>query len=266
MEEVVLSWMGEDTITPEHGRLLSSADEWKAKLWSRSSVESAMERAPFVVLVFIMLWYFNLVLLGRNKVNFEGVLGMKISALGFTLYCGSILAVLYLLIVYACTTLWGSTVEFAVALFYGAAIASLMALSVPGVVALFPADAHVAENRSTFMLLCKNVVWPGQTVAFSEIVFADALTSLSKVFKDGAITIIAVYSSLTQTPITDLHEEGMLLVAVLASVPFLIRVRQCWVQFEGQHDAMLRVRVLLYYCSSFLSFFLSCLWFSLSLS
>ena len=51
------------------------------------------------------------------------------------------------------------------------------------------------------------MVGPGQTIAFAEIVFADALTSLSKVFKDFVITIIVVYSSVSQTPITDLHEE-----------------------------------------------------------
>lgn len=229
-----------------NGRSLAeSGGDWKAQLWSQDSVTPAIQRAPIVVLVFICLWYMNLVLLDKNKVNYAGVLGLKTPALDFTLSCGFVIGIAYFITMGLGVKMGGIAAELGITLFYGAIVIFIMCIDFPSVAALFPSDAHIVENKGKFFRLCRNVVWPGQTVAFSEIVFADALTSLSKVFKDAAITIIAVYSSMTQTPIADLHEQGMILVAVLASIPFLIRVRQCWVQFEGQHDAVLRIPIFL---------------------
>ena len=57
-------------------------------------------------------------------------------------------------------------------------------------------------------------------VPFVEILLADALCSLSKVFKDAGTTIIVIYAFLTGTNITDYHYSGMVLVALLASLPF----------------------------------------------
>jgi hypothetical protein len=225
--------------------LAASGGDWKAQLWSQDSVTPAIQRGPFVVLVFVLLWYMNLVLLDKNKVNYAGVMGIKTPTLDFTLSCGFIIGLVYFVTMGIGVQMGGFTAEMAITLFYGAIVIFVMCINLPSVASLFPSDAHIVENKGKFFRLCRNVVWPGQSVAFAEIVFADALTSLSKVFKDAAITIVAVYSSITQTPITDLHEQGMILVAVLASVPFLIRVRQCWVQFEGQHDAVLRIPIFL---------------------
>ena len=233
-----------ETDRPHARSLQEHVEPWKMKLWARESIDPAIGRAPIVVLVFVGLWYINLVLLEKNKVNFTGVLGMKSPTLGFTMCCGVGVALIYTLTMLMFVEM-GVTIELAITLFYGITALFVMTLTQPSIAALAPVEAHLTENRSTFFRLCRNVVWPGQTIAFAEIVFADALTSMSKVFKDVAITIIAVYSTVTETPITDLHEEGMLLVAVLASVPFLIRVRQCWVQFEGQHDPVLKVPIFL---------------------
>lgn len=223
----------------------SGGGGWKAELWARESVKPAIQRGPFVILVFVILWYINLILLDRNKVNYSGVLGIKTPTLDFTFNCGLVIASAYFVIMWLCVETGGLNVEVAITLFYGAMMIFIMSTNFPSVATLFPSETHLVENKGTFFRLCRNVLWPGQTIAFAEIVFADALTSLSKVFKDAAITIIAVYSSVTQTPITDLHEQGMILVAALASLPFLIRVRQCWVQFEGQHDAVLRIPIFL---------------------
>ena len=75
------------------------------------------------------------------------------------------------------------------------------------------------------------MLFPGNSISFPEIVFADALTSMSKVFKDVGVTLVALYAHLQTEPLVLYHEQGMLLVALLASVPATIRVRQCWVQF-----------------------------------
>ena len=249
-QDHILDWLGSSPdnlngLFSSHRWLQEGVEPWKLKLWARESIEPAMGRAPIVVLVFVGLWYINLVLLDHNKVNFAGVLGIKTPASAFTMYCGVIMAILYTVTMLLFVQMAGSTIELAITFFYGMLVIFIMTLAQPGFAGLAPAEAHLVENRSTFFRLCRNVIWPGQTIAFAEIVFADALTSMSKVFKDAAITIIAVYSNVSQTPITDLHEEGMLLVAVLASVPFLIRVRQCWVQFEGQHDPLLKVPIFL---------------------
>ena len=64
----------------------------------------------------------------------------------------------------------------------------------------------------------------GTTVAvvpFVEILLADALCSLSKIFKDIGTTIVVLYAFLTGTAVTDYHYHGMLLIAVLASFPFM---------------------------------------------
>ena len=250
--EIVMGMVGEwfepdhrEGLFDGHRSLQERIEAWKLKLWARESIEPAMGRAPIVVLVFIGLWYINLMLLDHTKVNFAGVLGIKTPASAFTMYCGVAMAIMYTVTMLLFVQMAGSTIELAITLFYGMMAIFVMTLAQPGFAVLAPAEAHLMENRSTFFRLCRNVVLPGQTVAFAEIVFADALTSMSKVFKDVAITIIAVYSNVSQTPITDLHEEGMLLVAIFASIPFLIRVRQCWVQFDGQHDPLLKVPIFL---------------------
>ena len=79
-QEHMLAWLSS---MPEHSnsffvshRLLQEGVEpWKVKLWARESTEPAMGRAPIVVLVFIGLWYINLMLLDHNKVNFAGSFG-----------------------------------------------------------------------------------------------------------------------------------------------------------------------------------------------
>lgn len=67
----------------------------------------------------------------------------------------------------------------------------------------------------------------------------------SQVLKDFGVTIIAVYASFTSTTVVDLHDHGMLLCAVLASLPFWIRVRQCWVQLDGAHDGIAKLPIIL---------------------
>ena len=93
-------------------------EPWKVKLWARESTEPAMGRAPIVVLVFIGLWYINLMLLDHNKVNFAGVL-IKTPASAFTMYCGVVMAIMYTVTMLVFVQNAGYTIELAITLFYG---------------------------------------------------------------------------------------------------------------------------------------------------
>jgi hypothetical protein len=112
----------------------------------------------------------------------------------------------------------------------------------------------IIENRSSFFHLLHKCIFPGKTISFSEIVFADALTSLSKVFKDIGVTIITIFAYIKNENVVIYHEEGMLLIAFLASIPALIRVRQCWVQFIGANEITTKIAValnIIKYCTAF---------------
>ena len=127
------------------------------------------------------------------------------------------------------------------------------------VVASAPVPAHTRlqeywEQRASFLRLLKTVLFPGTSISFPEIVLADALTSLSKVFKDVGVTFVAVYAYTQAEPVVVYHEQGMLLVALMASMPAAIRVRQCWVQLTGASDSATQIAVslnIIKYCSAF---------------
>lgn len=110
------------------------------------------------------------------------------------------------------------------------------------------------DERYYVIRLIKSCIMPSGSVAFSEILFADALTSLSKVFKDIGITFVILYSDYTGTNVIDLHNMGMIFVAFLASIPFWIRVQQCSVQFMNAPDYYVKLCVslnILKYFSAF---------------
>ena len=66
----------------------------------------------------------------------------------------------------------GLSVELGISIFYIMTIAFLLTPLAPG---------H--ENRSSFLRLLKIVFYPSVSITFPEILLADALTSMSKVFK-----------------------------------------------------------------------------------
>ena len=103
----------------------------------------------------------------------------------------------------------GMSVETGVSLFY-VVIALLFVL--PG----FPSQ----DTRSSFFRLLRTCFFPGTSVTFPEVLLADAMTSISKALKDLGVTIVAVYAQTSSTPVVNYHTEGMILVALLASLPF----------------------------------------------
>lgn len=80
-----------------------------------------------------------------------------------------------------------------------------------------PGGASSMENSRSFNFNSST----SAVVPFEEILLADALCSLSKIFKDIGTTIIVLYAFLTDTAVTDYHYHGMILIAILASFPFM---------------------------------------------
>jgi EXS family len=103
----------------------------------------------------------------------------------------------------------GMTVESGVMIFYVLLFVLLITPSIYG-----------QEIRGSFFRLVRLVFFPANTVSFPEVLLADAMTSMSKIFKDMGVTLVAVYSQYSISKIWEYHEVGMILIALLASLPF----------------------------------------------
>ena len=110
------------------------------------------------------------------------------------------------------------------------------------------------EHRASFLRLLRLIAFPGDSISFPEILLTDALTSLSKVFKDVGVTLVAIYAQSQGQPMVLYHEQGMLLVALLASLPAFLRIRQCLVQFHGTNDPSTKIAVFLNIVKYFTAF------------
>lgn len=77
-----------------------------------------------------------------------------------------------------------------------------------------------ADDRSYWLRFFRQIVMPADKIAFREIMFADALCSVSKIFKDFGVTVVAMYAMYNNSEIVEHHDTAMIFVAVLASIPF----------------------------------------------
>ena len=130
--------------------------------------------------------------------------------LGFVFLTATALATTYALSMTLICNLAGFGIEIGVGIFYLLVTTTYLFSSFPG-----------QESMVHFFSVMKLVFIPSNTISFPEILLADALTSLSKVFKDFGVTVVIIYSRLNSTEAVLSHDSGMLLVAVLASLPFL---------------------------------------------
>ena len=103
----------------------------------------------------------------------------------------------------------GMTVESGVMIFYLLLCVLLITPSIYG-----------QEVRGSFFRLVRLVFIPSNSITFPEVLLADAMTSMSKIFKDLGVTLVAVYSQYSTDKIWEYHEIGMILIALLASLPF----------------------------------------------
>jgi hypothetical protein len=117
--------------------------------------------------------------------------------------------VLYALSMTVFSTTIGLTIEAGITIFY---VLLLVMLSIPRL--------PFSEALNHIWRLLKLSFLPGNTVTFPEVLIADALTSLSKVLKDLGVTAVAVYCYANGTSMLDLHDQSMILIAVLASLPY----------------------------------------------
>lgn len=222
---------------------------WKVALWEKNSIEPAMLRVPIVVIVFLFLWGLNIWFLERLRIQYHGVLSIKTVPLTFIFIVATILACTYALCMTLVTSILGFTVETGVLSFYAILVLLLFMPILPG-----------QDNMASFFRLSKQVLIPGSSISFPEVLYADALTSMSKVLKDLGVSLIAIYAQTSGTSVVELHDVGMLSVAVLASLPFWIRIRQCWVQLDGTNDNISKIPItlnLLKYFSAFPPIWLS---------
>ena len=68
-----------------------------------------------------------------------------------------------------------------------------------------------------------------------------------QVLKDFGVFLVKSYAEVSGIDDVKLfHESAMMLIALLASLPFWIRVRQCWVQFEGSSGTASHIHIHMY--------------------
>lgn len=206
----------------------------KQQLWDKSSVEPAMLRAPIVVIIFIFLWGLNLVVLEKSKLQYHNALSIKTAPISFAFMWAFILLALFLVSITVLSNVLDYQIEYTMTIFY-----------LFGVAAFFIPFIPYQDTKSSFFRLLRNCVFPVDKIAFSEVLLADALTSLSKVFKDFGVTLISIFAVMTHQSVIKIHNEAMIVIAIMASAPFFIRVRQCMVQLEGAQDFYSRLPIIL---------------------
>ena len=119
------------------------------------------------------------------------------------------LTLLYALSMTVFSTTLGLTIETGISIFYLLLTSVLCIPRIP-----------FADSLNTVFRLLRLSFIPGSTVTFPEVLIADALTSMSKVLKDFGVTLISVYCYVNGTSIVDYHNQSMILIALLASLPY----------------------------------------------
>jgi hypothetical protein len=132
-----------------------------------------------------------------------------VAPMNFALLVGAALGIAYSVIVTFLANTLEWSVETGVSCFYAIFLFVHFIPSFPGI-----------ESRTHFYRVLKLCFFPGASITFPEILLADALCSLSKVLKDIGTSLVAVFSHFDGTSIVDHHDNAMILVAVLASLPF----------------------------------------------
>ena len=207
---------------------------WKVALWEPNSTEPAMLRVPIVIIFFIFLWGMNVWILDKLNIPYANALSIKKGPIMFIFVTGTILIFSYSLLMTILSNMLGISVENSITIFYLIVFIISFLPGIPG-----------NENRLAFYRLLKLCFIPSNTISFAEVLLADALTSLSKIFKDIGVTIVVIYSKVCGVEVVNMHNNGMLLVALLASLPFAIRMRQCCIQLDGVSDTMSKIPIIL---------------------
>ncbi|KAJ1410900.1 EXS family-domain-containing protein [Ochromonadaceae sp. CCMP2298] len=217
---------------------------WKVLLWEKNSIEPAMLRVPIIIIVFVIMWSVALFILDKLRVDYTFVLTPKTTPIAIVFATGILLAAQYAASMTLMWTLLGFPIETSISLFYLLMLALMVV----------PLPTAFSETRTSFWRLLRNCFLPGSSIHFSEVLLADCFTSLSKVLKDMGISLFAMYAFMRSDSTVDYHNHAMVAIALLASLPYYLRVRQCTVQLYGCGDLYARVPVVLNiikYCTAF---------------
>ena len=221
-------------------------------VWESSSIDAAMSRAPILILSFIMLWAINIIIFDKFRLPYTSVIPARNVNVYYVFFAPFLIIILLLFMLF----LFHSSsnimnLEYIMLLFYSIIIFLLYYICTNGKIF----NKTYSDQTSPFLSLLYVVFNPNpDKIAFVEVLCADALCSLSKVLKDLGVTIIVLVASFNNVPVYNMHEGGMILIALLASLPFALRVRQCSIQLINTSDMYTALGILiniLKYISSF---------------
>lgn len=54
----------------------TAVPSWKSALWEANSVEPAILRAPFLVIIFLFLWGFDILILEKSRIQYFSALNL----------------------------------------------------------------------------------------------------------------------------------------------------------------------------------------------
>ena len=233
---------------------LHNAPKWILSIWDhKHAIEPAMLRVPLVVFSFLFLWSVNVYFLERSLIPYHSTISVK-SINAFSVFIRSLVALGTYGLVITIANMSHFQLEQSILSFYILLVLCVMMPFLPGldyrnhfskvmrlVLLPMPNSLFLASGGSSLNgsasreLLSKSPTHgmvdehsknfdEGPTIAvipFCEVLLADALCSLAKVVKDLGTTIVALYAYLVGAEVTGYHYPGMVVVALLASVPFM---------------------------------------------
>eukprot|EP00126_Sphaerothecum_destruens_P005961 Sdes_comp19141_c0_seq2m9877 len=107
--------------------------------------------------------------------------------------------------------------------------------------------------RTCFWKIFARILFPIHPIHFSEILLADILTTLSKVFADVEVMICVILSHFTLRDNINATSGCMhsLIMPFVASVPSLFRARQCIIAYSSSSEASPQILNFFKYLSAF---------------
>jgi hypothetical protein len=193
-------------------QIISATDHWKHALWDPIDIDTTMSRAPACLIFFLFLWCIDLFMMDVIQLSYYQVLRLKQSGgspLLFVVLTAIFYTALYGFNMSTICQFMGIDVKYGVLTFYAFVLLSFAPF--------FPGH----ESRMYFFRIMKHILFPRAKITFPEIMVADALCSLSKIFKDIGITAVVLYAGVYgKGTMIEYHNQAMILVAMLASIPF----------------------------------------------
>lgn len=261
LEDVSLKTMRENTIEqhlPETSNALFDTESVKS-IWSRKNISDAVLRAPLVPILFLLLWWcilvilehFDLKIIQLSKV--KDVRKSSIPSVG-VLHIGILALSFYLLFTVVVIPMMGLTIYQGMTSFYLTVL--FTCLVIPTASHAFPILQPISEFLKSTLLLVKKLIFPGHyqepsaqaPVSFLEVLIADSLCSLSRVFYDlGMSFLFFLLPSLLMTSSENVvnlaHFVSVALSSLFAAIPFIIRIRQCLANRSALNDSSIQYRL-----------------------